>query len=115
MKTCGKCHTIKPLSDFREDRQGRKNNSKVYHRPECRDCEKLLREQLVIAKKQSGPKPECCECCKRKIEKLVVDHNHATGKFRGWLCVRCNQGIGKLGDTWEGVMTALDYLVSKAE
>jgi len=42
---------------------------------------------------------------------LVVDHDHLTGEFRGHICPLCNQGIGKLGDSVEGVMKALLYLL----
>jgi hypothetical protein len=55
------------------------------------------------------PMPELCECC-IKSGKMVEDHNHITGKFRGWLCFMCNTSIGKLGDTPEGVTKALVYL-----
>jgi hypothetical protein len=41
---------------------------------------------------------------------LDVDHCHATGKVRGLLCVRCNQAIGSLGDTIEGLERAIAYL-----
>src|SRR5262249_17938069 len=60
----------------------------------------------------------CCECCiefpefgrgpKRQLVGLYRDYYK--GKFRGWLCNRCNRGIGLLGDTAEGVEKALTYL-----
>ena len=56
-------------------------------------------------------KPKVCDCCGEPSEKsLVVDHDHATLKFRGWLCANCNLGIGHLGDTLEGVEKALAFL-----
>ena len=65
------------------------------------------------------PKPTHCECCGRLPTNcgagknvLVEDHCHETGKFRGWLCNRCNTGIGQLGDTHEGVLKALEYLAT---
>lgn len=39
-----------------------------------------------------------------------VDHDHKTGKVRGLLCHTCNVGIGALGDTYDGVMRAAEYL-----
>lgn len=42
--------------------------------------------------------------------KLSVDHDHHTGKVRGLLCFPCNTGIGKLGDSYETVQAAADYL-----
>ena len=41
---------------------------------------------------------------------LVVDHDHTTDKVRGLLCQSCNMAIGLLGDTYEDVQQALDYL-----
>jgi hypothetical protein len=41
---------------------------------------------------------------------MHLDHDHTTGAFRGWLCNRCNLGLGHLGDTIASVEKALDYL-----
>lgn len=41
---------------------------------------------------------------------MNLDHCHATGKFRGWLCRTCNLGIGQLNDNIEGLIRALAYL-----
>ncbi len=56
------------------------------------------------------PSPEGCEACGRQGETLHLDHCHSTGRFRGWLCGRCNRGLGCLGDTIEGVQRILDYM-----
>lgn len=57
------------------------------------------------------PSPEFCELCGRlQMALLALDHDHATGKFRGWLCHQCNTGIGKLGDSIAGLKRALRYL-----
>lgn len=62
----------------------------------------------------ASPRADACECCGRpawlETKNLALDHDHATGVFRGWLCVDCNLGIGKLGDTIAGVEKALAYL-----
>jgi Recombination endonuclease VII len=42
--------------------------------------------------------------------RLHLDHDHATGAFRGWLCMCCNTAIGKLGDTVEGLNRAVAYI-----
>lgn len=59
------------------------------------------------------PCPEHCENCKRKLEpgkKTHLDHDHTTGKFRGWLCNKCNLGLGALGDSIAAVEHTLEYL-----
>lgn len=58
------------------------------------------------------PDPTFCECCGRMCEQdnLCIDHDHETGAFRGWLCGKCNRGIGLLGDSVSGVTQALKYL-----
>ena len=57
------------------------------------------------------PEPDWCECCGRMPETaLCFDHDHVTGKFRGWICSPCNRSIGQLGDSIEGVEKALAYL-----
>ena len=65
-----------------------------------------LRKQDAAA---THPRPTACECCHRPAE-VRFDHDHRTGKFRGWLCDGCNLGIGKLGDNLSGVRDALAYL-----
>src|ERR1700687_186996 len=34
------------------------------------------------------------------VGKLVLDHNHVTGKFRGWVCSACNRFLGFLEKRW---------------
>ena len=46
----------------------------------------------------------------RKIDKLFCDHEHATGKFRAWICRNCISGIGLLGGSEAGLKQALAYL-----
>lgn len=41
---------------------------------------------------------------------LSVDHNHTTGKIRGLLCRRCNQGIGLFNDNVEFLRKSIVYL-----
>lgn len=51
-----------------------------------------------------------CAVCGKTGSRQVVDHDHATGKVRGILCVRCNVSIGGLGDNVEGLLRAIRYL-----
>lgn len=51
-----------------------------------------------------------CMLCGREDRRLVIDHNHQTGKIRGVLCDRCNVAIGSLGDNVAGLNRAIEYL-----
>lgn len=61
----------------------------------------------------SRPTPEHCECCGKTLlggKYTHLDHCHKTGKFRGWLCNRCNRGLGYFDDCVEGLERAISYL-----
>lgn len=65
------------------------------------------------------PKPEQCEICGSfgvDFKKgLCLDHDHATGKFRGWLCTRCNAALGMVKDNSETLMAMINYLIKSRE
>lgn len=53
---------------------------------------------------------ECCGSLSPNGNSWCVDHDHTTGRIRGVLCHKCNQGLGLLGDTLQGVLLAVRYL-----
>ena len=61
-------------------------------------------------REENAPFNEPCSICEKLMPKPCFDHDHTTGKFRGWLCSPCNTAIGHLGDNLEGVMRAVRYL-----
>lgn len=54
----------------------------------------------------------CCACCRRNFDgqKIIVDHDHETGKIRGLLCDQCNRGIGLLQESILVLNNAANYL-----
>ena len=51
----------------------------------------LLKEDLERMKTEQSNR---CKICNKSAIRLVIDHNHLTGKVRGLLCDKCNQGVG---------------------
>jgi hypothetical protein len=78
----------------------------------CKACVKKERKiRKVLRYKYMHLKTDLCDCCGNKHHKsLVLDHDHNTHKFRGWLCEPCNQGIGKLGDDIKGLEKSMAYM-----
>jgi hypothetical protein len=98
-----------------------------YHRsgtycPSCRAGHAKIRKQL----KRDNPIPvnHRCECCGKSEDELTIhygrynkpvspwriDHCHETGKFRGWLCINCNTGLGRFYDDPNLLNKAIQYL-----
>lgn len=53
-----------------------------------------------------------CKICKDlpDTRSLSIDHCHATGKFRGLPCGRCNSALGSLRDSPDILQAAIQYL-----
>lgn len=140
MKTCTKCNTEKPLSEYHKDK-----HSKTGYTSSCNDCRKAVRTRAGAPKpkyyaekdrwrkllKQYGvteqryqemfdaqngvcaicENPEMDKYANGTIRDLSVDHCHNTGKVRGLLCNKCNNAIGKFKDDTEILKRAINYLV----
>lgn len=106
---CTKCGETKPLGEFpRRDGPTRAPRRVCY---ECRNKHEAQIRQL----KKVHPKPEPgpCPICATHTEEWVLDHNHETMEFRGYICKHCNAGIGLLKDSPSIVSNALKYLNSE--
>ena len=65
-------------------------------------------KKIEMFEKIAGRKrPERCEICGSK-RTIVFDHDHETGKFRGWICDRCNKILGLAKDD----INLLNFLIS---
>ena len=105
--TCVKCKCEKPEHRFRIDN---KKRSLTKRRSECIDCMKQISIEVNQIRKTAPPVPYACEFCGRTDAKLRLDHCHTTGKFRAWLCNKCNTGFAQLGDTADALERAAQFL-----
>ena len=104
-KVCRICAKEKGVDHFYLDRGA------VYSK--CKDCCKEYNDGLKEAKKNAPEKPEVCECCGEKVEKWYCDHYPNTNQFRGWVCFKCNNAAGSVGDTYEGATKLFNYLYAR--
>ncbi len=51
-----------------------------------------------------------CQICGKHCDPLYLDHNHATGLTRGWLCEPCNTGLGRFRDDPDLLRKAAAYV-----
>lgn len=65
-----------------------------------------LEEYNEILKKQDNK----CVICGKKSIKLVVDHDHETGKVRGLLCNQCNTALGLFQEDILTLQKSIDYI-----
>ncbi len=47
--------------------------------------------------------------------KLCMDHSHQDGRFRGWLCHRCNKVLGFVGESSDLLLELAGYLMVNSE
>ena len=119
-KICNVCHKLKKTTDFAKN-QNAKNNRSV-RRPSCKDC-RVKMEGIGVSrinrvkwiKKKPHNKPFECPICKKRTiagvtSKVVLEHDHRTGKPGGWICDSCNTGLGRFKDDVELLKSAMKFL-----
>ena len=119
-KICNVCHKLKKTTDFAKN-QNAKNNRSI-RRPSCKDC-RVKMEGIGVSrinrvkwlKKKPHNKPFECPICKKRTiagvtSKVVLEHDHRTGKPGGWICDSCNTGLGRFKDDVELLKSAMKFL-----
>jgi len=72
----------------KNDPEGQKRRNKAY----------ALRQESKKWEAAGRPGPSICELCDEN-RLTVFDHCHVSGKFRGWICDRCNKVLGIVKDS----------------
>lgn len=133
LKKCSACGELKP-----EERDYYRNGSGRF-RAQCKPCfgriimsrdaanpdarkarnrrGRLRAAGLQISRAAPGylpPEQHACSICSSGSPggrgSWNLDHDHETGKIRGWICVSCNVGLGSLKDSPTVLVSALRYL-----
>ena len=131
-KRCRDCDKVKPVEEFYRARRGRDaycracrrardlaRSKPAYDRQQRREY-KLLRnygitlsEYNAMVEEQGGVCAICLAPETRAMygeePRLVVDHNHDTGKVRALLCASCNGRLASIEDE-QFMLLAKDYL-----
>lgn len=83
-------------------------------RNSCRTLGLADQQDEIAAKYDSTTVCEICGASPSET-RLAVDHCHTTGKFRGFLCSNCNNGLGRFKDDIEVMSKAISYLKRKID
>ena len=114
-KTCIYCEKSKPATiQYFNKKKGKCDG--LDNR--CKMCQHERQKEVAGIRKQITCDTDVCENCgedpskRRGLGKkpLVVDHDPETKQFRGWLCERCNLGLGYLGDNEAALLRAYEYV-----
>lgn len=120
MKFCSGCELEKPNESFAKSTDG-------WHKI-CSDCRppkgfpidttrlrvlaRTHRVSITYLVELYLAQDERCAICKERPEarQLALDHDHESGKVRGFLCRGCNTGLGCFQDSPLRLMEAAAYL-----
>ena len=83
-----------PMIYRKASKKWRENNQEKYKKVFIINNQKAKDKLIRLA---GRPKPIKCEVCER-IGRICFDHDHKTGKFRGWICWKCNATLGMVND-----------------
>lgn len=100
---------VKGLGLCTECYDNRKSGS-VNSKP-IRQTRLMKKYGITIEQKAELTKNGCAICGgPRTNHDYHLDHDHITGKFRGFLCHKCNTGLGSFSDSPDILRKAIMYL-----
>ena len=106
MKTCERCGETKPLIEFPISNT---TTTKIYRKRLCNICSRKNYNETYKVRKFAPPQSLTCDLCGKEC-KTVMDHDHKTLTFRGWLCNNCNSGLGQFKDDTKLLQEAINYI-----
>jgi len=105
----------------RSEKQKARDRARYAADPETRLAREAARKLgISLAEALAARKVEACEVCRAPLVRgqgknaRHLDHSHATGRFRGVLCSRCNLTLGLVEDSTELLEALAVYLRRRA-
>ena len=122
-KQCDTCFEWKPFSEFGKAHGAVHKDSSSNCRNKCKSCKKKDDNIVRLFKKTIPLPPEDYKCpgCSLTREELNLrskfdnqknwcyEHDHETGKFRGFLCNECNNALARARDESRILRNLADY------
>lgn len=139
-KQCTSCKESKHLFDFYEKKETKKDGTPCYRslckdcynekglvkyhknngkeKQKARSFRALLKSYGIseeIYEQERQNQDYRCKICRAHEDtqfhrRLVVDHCHTTGLYRGLLCTKCNTGLGSFNDNISVLKNAIEYV-----
>ena len=102
LKKCSSCKIGLPITCYSAVGGSRRIDGTPKIRNKCNDCYKKNQRQFYEDTSDKTRQHWNNSWC--------LDHNHNTGKFRGWLCNKCNSALGWFDDDLTVLKKAVTYL-----
>lgn len=81
-----------------------------------RKKQKSIEKQEKLAGRKKSERCEICGIFEKNLKRsLCFDHDHETGKFRGWLCWKCNAILGLTKDDYKLLIALSEYILKNYE
>jgi Recombination endonuclease VII len=109
-----RCPACMNAARLAANRKWRKNNKQKALRSELRRCARRLGLDPDEIERKFDEHDGLCDICGEPpsgpMTRLAIDHDHKTGRFRGWLCGNCNRGLGYMQDDVGRLLASVKYL-----
>lgn len=110
---CSSCGEIKPREEFY-----RNSKAKSGLQSKCKSCFRKYKAQSIspefakFSEKILEEQNHKCAICGYDdgLRALSLDHDHRSGRIRGYLCRDCNSGLGNFHDRPDWLKKAIEYL-----